>query len=264
MNAPINQNGDLHYLMIVANNNERTKWSLESKWAKYETNEHYKDMIDSDKAIRTFRTYMFKKSMSDYQCKLCGITIENLSHIFWECKYVKEFWSDYKKYQSVKSTFQKDMDRLPYYVLLPKIRNTWHIQGNTSKCNVSTNCKLPDEYYRDVILPAKHYLFVCLEVGQTPSYVEYQNQMVKLFSDHPARLGCFFNLNYEQQLQQCSNDIEIIEKKRELGLTKRYANNPYQDVVQENYCLRCTVKDGWVQFMVRHLGWSVFSNLTFY
>ena len=88
--------------------------------------------------------------------------------------------------------------------------------------------------------------------------------MVKLFSDHPSWLGCFFNLSYEQKLQECSNDIAIIEKKREFGLTKRYASNPYQDVVLENYCLRCTVKDGWVQFMVRRLAWGVFFNLTFH
>ena len=39
-------------------------------------------------------------------------------------------------------------------------------------------------------------------------------------------------------MAKCSNDSDIIEKKKELGLKKL------------NYCLRCAVLDGWVQSKV--------------
>lgn len=57
-------------------------------------------------------------------------------------------------------------------------------------------------------------------------------------TDHPSRVGRLVNMSYEPKWQRCSNDSDIIEKKKELGFKKL------------NYCLRCAVLDGWVQSKV--------------
>jgi len=43
-------------------------------------------------------------------CRLCGNNVENIHHMFWDCKYVKTFWSDlnYYLYSKLKIKLSKE------------------------------------------------------------------------------------------------------------------------------------------------------------
>jgi hypothetical protein len=47
--------------------------------------------------VKTFIIYRFKIAI-DNKCVFCGCDPETLDHLFWDCSYVRRFWSEFEDF----------------------------------------------------------------------------------------------------------------------------------------------------------------------